>query len=88
MCKTSFRVVAAIYLTRPRLLYDGLGYFFALTGTFLRWVGSLLPTTPCTAVNVMNAVLYRPSCHAYRSTGYILLRVVQVVAVNLTKCTV
>jgi len=53
-----------------RLLYDGLIYFVALTGTFLWSAVNPHPTAPHIAVNIMNIVLYRRGS-AYQKIGYL-----------------
>jgi len=60
-------------LPQTRLLYDGLGYFVALTGTFLRWFVSPQPTAPRIAINMLNVFLYRRGSHPIQSAGYIFL---------------
>ena len=56
---------------RPRLLYDGLGYFVALIGTFLRWVVGPRPTVLRPVANLANVVLYRKADHTIQASEYI-----------------
>jgi len=61
----------AMSLTSTRsLLYDGLGYFVALTGTSL-YSSLVSPHKPilCTAINLVNILLYRGVGGAIQSSG-------------------
>ena len=56
--------------TEPRLLYDGLGYFVVLTGTFHSWLVTPHPTNIRTAVNIMNTVLFHQKNDVVQTSGY------------------
>ena len=56
----------------PSLLYDGIGYFVALTGMFLRCVIYSRPTLLRTAVNMANIFLYRGRNYFVQTSGYLL----------------
>ena len=56
--------------TKPRLLYDGLGYFVVLTGTFHSWLVTPHPTNIRTAVNIMNTVLFHQKDSVIQTSGY------------------
>jgi hypothetical protein len=56
--------------TEPRLLYDGLGYFVALAGTFLSWLVAPHPTALGTAVNIMNTILFHQKNQVIQTSGY------------------
>ena len=56
--------------TKPRLLYDGLGYFVVLTGTFLSWFVTPHPTALRTAVNITNLTLFRQKNEVVQTSGY------------------
>jgi hypothetical protein len=56
--------------TKPSLLYDGLGYFVVLAGTFLSWIVTAHPTALRTAVNIMNTVLFHQKNPVIQTSGY------------------
>ncbi len=56
--------------TKPRLLYDGLGYFVVLAGTFLPWLVTPHPTALRTAANIMNTILFRQKNEVVQISGY------------------
>ena len=54
-------------------MYDGLGYFVALTGTSFSRPSNVPPTDFCTAANMMNVFLYRGAARSIQSSGYLRL---------------
>ena len=57
--------------TKPRLLYDGLGYFVVLTGTLLLWLVAPHPTVLRAAINLVNLILYRQTNPTIQTSGYL-----------------
>jgi hypothetical protein len=56
--------------TGPSMLYDGLGYFVVLTGTFRSWLFTPRPTALRAAANIMNTILFHQHNKVVQTSGY------------------